>query len=497
LLLVAAGALLLSLLAGLAWLAVFGFRSPRQDLLSHAVHYETVQRAISESGTVQAIENRDVVCRVKSRIRNSTFVSTIVRLVDEGTLVRRGGVVAVLDTSAFEEDLRDQRIAVLKARSDLRQAEENCKIVASQNALDLQNAQVVLDLAILDLEKFRKADYEQLRQDVLGRLKTAQADVEGQRDRVGWAELMLRKGFLAPTQTQTEYNRLRGLELNLTRVREEERVLENFTYRRTLTDLEGKMLAARSDFERVRSQNLAKEVQANSDRLAKQSILNVEERRQRVIEEQIAGCTLRAPQEGLVVYYESEQSRRTQQGIIALGEPVREGQRLMQIPDLRHMMVDVGLPEQTLFDVHEGDAATIEVHALPNRLLHGHVKRIAETPSELDWWMTARKVYHAEIDVDDPLADLLPGMRAEVKILADKPAEHVLAVPVEALLEPAHSGDEDKCYVLTPDGPEERVVTVGLSNNLMVEVRKGLEEGDEVVVNPRTLQNENREPAGH
>src|SRR6516165_1818029 len=133
------------------------------------------------------------------------------------------------------------------------------------------------------------------------------------------------------------------------------------------------MLAARSDFERVRSQNLAKEVQANSDRLAKQSILNVEERRQRVIEEQIAGCTLRAPQEGLVVYYESEQSRRTQQGIIALGEPVREGQRLMQIPDLRHMMVDVGLPEQTLFDVHEGDAATIEVHALPNRLLHGHV----------------------------------------------------------------------------------------------------------------------------
>jgi HlyD family secretion protein len=192
----------------------------------------------------EAAENRDLVCRVKSRIRNGAFVSTIQWLIDEGTAVKRGDVVARLDTAAFEEDLRDQAITLLKAHSDWGQAEENCKIIASQNALDLENAKVALDLAVLDLEKYRKADYEQLHQDVENRLKMAQADLEAQRDRATWSERMLRKGFLAVTQVRGEHNRLHALELDLARVREEESVLENFGHRRTLTELEGRVLEA-------------------------------------------------------------------------------------------------------------------------------------------------------------------------------------------------------------------------------------------------------------
>jgi HlyD family secretion protein len=487
---------LLALLAGLVRPIISRSQALGRNLLVHPVHYQDVERSATEPGTLEAIQNRDVVCRVKSRIVNSTFASTIQWLIDEGTLVKRGEVVAVLDRSAFEEDLGDQRVAVLKARSDWDQAEENCKIIASQNAADLQNARFALDLAALDLEKYRKGDYAQLRQDVESRRKMAEADVEAERERTAWSQRMLRKGFAAVTQVQSDQNRLHALEFDLVRIREEERVLEDFTHQRTLTELEAGVLKARADLERVKHQNLARLTQAHSDRRAKRSVLEVEERRYRFIEEQIAACTLRAPQDGLVVYYSSDQSRRTQQGLVAPGEPVREGQRLMQIPDLRHLMVDVSLPEAVLAEVREGDPAVIEVHAFPNRLLHGHVKRIAEIPSELDWWMTARKIYHTEVWVDDGFAALRPGMRAEVKILTTRPARHVLAVPVDALLEPVGPGEQDKCYVLTPDGPEERLVTVGLSNDLIAEVRQGLQEGEEVVTNPRALQEE-REPAVH
>ena len=41
--------------------------------------------------------------------------------------------------------------------------------------------------------------------------------------------------------------------------------------------------------------------------------------------------------------------------------------------------------------------------------------------------------------------------------------------------------------MLTPTGTEEREVAVGLSNDKMVEIETGLEEGDEVVLNPRVL----------
>ena len=50
----------------------------------------------------------------------------------------------------------------------------------------------------------------------------------------------------------------------------------------------------------------------------------------------------------MVVYYVPEQARfggGSQQSIVAQGEPVREGQKLMQIPDLKHMLVNTKVHE--------------------------------------------------------------------------------------------------------------------------------------------------------
>ena len=66
------------------------------------------------------------------------------------------------------------------------------------------------------------------------------------------------------------------------------------------------------------------------------------------IEDEIKKCLILAPQDGLVVYYVPEQSRfgsGSQQSIIAQGEPVREGQKLMRIPDLSKMVVNTRVHE--------------------------------------------------------------------------------------------------------------------------------------------------------
>jgi hypothetical protein len=49
---------------------------------------------------------------------------------------------------------------------------------------------------------------------------------------------------------------------------------------------------------------------------------------------------------------------------------------------------------------------------------------------------------------------------------------------------------------MTDQGPEERPVQVGLSSETMVEIKAGLEEEDEVVLNPQTLVHD-REMTGH
>src|SRR5262249_33515110 len=144
--------------------------------------------------------------------------------------------------------------------------------------------------------------------------------------------------------------------------------------------------------------------------------------RQHEIEGEIAKCVMLAPQDGLVVYYVPEQVRGgggSQQSIIAQGEPVREGQKMMQIPDLTQMMVNVRVPEALVSNLHnEEDAndsstwqkAQIKVDAFSSRILHGHIRTIDTVASQQDWFASDVKVYKTLVSIDEQLDGLKPGM---------------------------------------------------------------------------------------
>jgi len=53
-------------------------------------------------------------------------------------------------------------------------------------------------------------------------------------------------------------------------------------------------------------------------------------------------------------------------------------------------------------------------------------------------------------------------------------------------------GAAREVFVKTDHGYERRQVTLGLYNEKMVEIRSGLQEGEQVVINPRVLLGENK-----
>jgi HlyD family secretion protein len=498
--LVLAVVLLAIVASGAALLLLPAVDSLRSDVITHTVQYGDLHLTFNEPGSLQSAANTNIVCRVKARTRGSTVASTLKWIIEEGTAVETGDVLAQLDDSGLAEDLRAQKIVVAQAHADLVQAEQNMAIVVSQNEGDIQSARVVLELAELDYQKYVKADCEQARQDILGRLSSAQVDVQMWRDRLAWSRRMLKKGYLTPNQVTSDKSGLASSEIALDNVREELRLLDEFTKRRTVTDLQSKVAEARRALERVQEQAHAKQLQAQIDRLAKESVLRIQDSRLHTIEEEIQHCTISAPHAGMVVYFNSEQSRYgsgASQGVIAQGEPVREGQLLMRIPDLTQMIVETQIHETMLAHVHGGERVVIRVHAFPDRVLHGFVKYVSAVPSLREWVWADRKVYPAKIAINEPPADLKPDMTADVTIEADRPLEHVLAVPVEAVVAPPKHGDPGKCFVMTQHGPQQREVVVGLSDTTMVEVKKGLEVGDEVVLNPATLLEGMREEGVH
>ena len=522
--------------------------APRTDLVLYPVAYEKLRLTVIERGALESAENSDVVCRVKAGTKGSTVATTMKWVIEDGSQVRRGQVVAELDSSGLDEQLKTQKISVDQDRSTWIQAEENYKIVVSQNESDIKSAEIAIILAKLDVDKFINGEYLQTVKDIQGRTSIAESDLEMCRERTAWADRMVRKGFYTVTQAEAEHSRLKSAEIALTKVQEELRVLEAYTKKRTITDLESKLEEATRALDRVKKQAKAKESTADIDRLTKRSIYQQEEAHYRETEEEIKKCILLAPQDGMVVYYVSDQNRwgsGSQQSIVAQGEPVREGQRLMRIPDLNKMLVNTRVHEALVSRVqgeitrptgfgdtvraalmttpdalvrllgqcgfavlrehfhdkevrvlYSGQPAQVRIDAFADRLLRAHVKSVATIASQQDWLAADVKVYQTLVAIDEPLEGLRPGMSAEVTILVEDSREPALTLPVQAIIGTPAMGKYRKCFVMINGRPEERDILVGLSNEKMAEVRSGLVAGEQVVLNPQALLSEKDKAKG-
>lgn len=443
-----------------------------------------------ERGTLESAKNSDIICNVKKVAGNTLNVKWVI---DDGSDVKKGDLLLVLDDSAHQDQLKAQKIVVDQAEGNKIEAEEQYKITLSQNESEINTATVDLELKRIDLQKYQEGDFPQKLKDVLGRIKQFESDVDQQRDRAAWAQRMVKKTYMTAVQAQAELSRLQSLELNLAKVREEMRVLTDPLFgerKRQETDLRNKVAEAERALERVKSQAKAKEVQAKAKRATTRSVYQQELDRFRSTQAEIAKCRITAPQDGLVVYFVPEQARfgsGAQQSIVAQGEPVREGQKLMQIPDLRQMRVNTKVHEALVSHVHAGQPASISVDSFPDRKLHGYVEAVATVSSQQDFLSADVKVYATKVMIDEAVPGLKPGMSAKVAITIGDALEHVLTIPVQAIVGSADLGKHRQCVVVTPTGTEERNIIVGMSNDKMAEIKEGLQEGDRVVLNPRAV----------
>jgi len=124
-----------------------------------------------------------------------------------------------------------------------------------------------------------------------------------------------------------------------------------------------------------------------------------------------------------------------------------------------------------------GMKARVRVEAYPERIFEGRVEKIN---SALD---LSTRTLQAEIYISNPDRSLKPGMFANVDlILLEKP--QALVIPREAVLE---GGSEISVFVVEEKLPVRKLITIGYEQDRMVEVLKGLKEGDQVITKGQQL----------
>ena len=177
----------------------------------------------------------------------------------------------------------------------------------------------------------------------------------------------------------------------------------------------------------------------------------------------LSKSNVRAPFDGIVYSLPVKQG-----GFVAAGD------LLLQMADLRKVMVRAFVDEPDVGRLAPGDAIEITWDAMPGRLWGSTLTAVPSTVR----LRGSRNVGETTSIVDNADLKLLPNINVGVTIVAAK-SENVLVVPREAV-----RMDDGKPYVLLVVGHElkRRDVETSLSNLTQIEVKKGLAAKDMIAI---------------
>lgn len=229
---------------------------------------------------------------------------------------------------------------------------------------------------------------------------------------------------------------------------------------------------------RTRQLAISKLAQAEAALRSAEANYELQATQRKKIQEQVEKCTIRATKPGLVVYGGGG-DRWWDNEHIEEGATVRERQVIITIPDTTRMAVEANIHEAYVKLVNKGQKVRVRADANRDRLLTGEVAKIGVLPNSENRWMSPDvKVYETKINIDGSHDWLKPGMSAQVEIVAGV-LEDVVYVPVEAVFNEA---GKRVCYVKGLTGTDRREVETGDFNDSYIEIKKGVGEGDVVML---------------
>jgi multidrug efflux pump subunit AcrA (membrane-fusion protein) len=183
----------------------------------------------------------------------------------------------------------------------------------------------------------------------------------------------------------------------------------------------------------------------------------------------IAKMTVKAPQDGIVVYRTNWRDEKKK-----VGDSMWFGETVLALPDLTAMRADGFVDEADGGGVAAGQKVTLRLEARPDLDVYGRVKTVGRTVRQKSW-RNPVKVYKVDIALDqtDPTV-MRPAMRFRGEIETGRVAG-LLLVPRDAVF--LREGGP-VVWTRRALGWTEVPVRLGRSNRRLVEVVSGLEEGD-------------------
>ena len=429
------GLLAIGLLAVLAPAAALipGATSSREigPFATHTITRGDLIVTVTEQGTLESSDNTEIKCQVRGQ-------STVIWVIEGGTEVKPGDELVRLDTLALEDAIAERTKYAHLTRSGT------------------ERARATVESAKLAIPQYLEGTYRTQLMGLEKDLAIAESGLVTAQNMLDHAKMMTDRGYKSELEVQQKTFAVMRAEMNVKAVNTAIGLSKDYTKRMEMATLRGNLKAAEA------------RLAAEEERLK----MDVE-RRDLAIKE-LEYCVVKAEKSGMVIHPSAASWKNAPE--IEEGATVHKDQVMLLMPDLSKMQVKVGIHESIIERIRPGLAAKV---TLPDKTVDGEIASVAPITRPAGWW-TGNVVKYDTIVELPSVEGLKPGMSAEVQVIM---AQHmdVLTIPVAAVVQ---TTEGDFCWVKTADGAQRRSLGLGDSDDQFIVVETGLEEGEEVVLDP-------------
>jgi len=473
--LAAAGALAITAVAWLGTRVASSGAAAETGGMFHTVVPIQMEVTVNKDGELQAVNNLDVNCPVEGQ-------SVIQYIVKEGTNVKKGDVVVILDSSELQRKVEQAILDLQKAEADLTAAKETMEIQESTNVANLEAAEVELTLAKLDLQQYEEGTFPQLLSDAKRVAEMARITVKQAEQDLAQSQSLFAKGFVNAAEVKKGEIALLTAKNDLEKKETDLAVLEKYTYQMDLTSKKNAVVQAERKLVRVKRENASNTAQKVAAFNAAEQALRLRKTQHDNFKSQLENSTIKAPGDGLVLYGSSGPWSNRRDNPIQAGAQVRQQELLIRLPDTTSMKVVTKIQEAQAMklrvDPENPMRATVKLTGVPEPV-GGWVSNISVlADSGNRWWNPDNKEYPVDVTLDRTPSNLKPGVGAEVKIFVDR-LNNVLAAPLASMYS---AGPDSYVFVRDGKGTKPQKVALGAVNDTHAEIREGLKAGQDVLL---------------
>jgi HlyD family secretion protein len=483
----------------------------------------TVQRS---DLTVSVTENGDLKplnsLVIKSKVEKNT--TTIISIVDEGTIitqedVNNGKILVELDRSEIKQELMEEEINFLDGEADMTTAKEAFDIQLIQNESDIEAGKIMVRFGMMDLQKYLGASVAekviasaedsnswqdnvskfiddpnlggealQMIRELDSTITLNQAQLARAEDKLEGTQELYDSNYAPEIELLGDRLDVQSLEIQKEQAQTERALYLKYEFPKQVVTFLSTYHEARRELDKIYAKARSELAKARGEYEKEKAKYVLQEEELNHVRKQLDFCTIRAPAPGEVVYASSMGSNWERRNrAIELGATVRERQNIISIPDPNVMKVEIKIHETWIDKIQVGQEARINVTAFKEDTLTGEVIKKAPMADPEEWMNPDLKVYSTDIRIDGTHESLKTGMTAKVEVIIEE-LKDVISVPIQTVV---NVEGKKVCYVASATGPQLRQVETGSFNDDFVEIKSGLSQGENVLLNPpRVVESE-------